>query len=141
MHYGFYLPSWPDRDARRHSRTGERRRAAGLALGDDRGRHPPPGRKPVHLLIHIGWQAPERRRCAGDFLDPRGGRRRDGTAVVRHLRAGVALPQSGSDRKVGASLDVLSGARLTLLGVGTRWLKEEFEALNSPASNARGAVT
>ena len=43
--------------------------------------------------------------------------------------------------KVGASLDVLSGARLTLLGVGTRWLKEEFEALNSPASNARGAVT
>src|SRR6476660_923234 len=33
--------------------------------------------------------------------------------------------------KVVASLDVLSGG----------WLKEEFEALNSPAFNARGAVT
>jgi alkanesulfonate monooxygenase SsuD/methylene tetrahydromethanopterin reductase-like flavin-dependent oxidoreductase (luciferase family) len=33
-----------------------------------------------------------------------------------------------------------SGGRLTL-GVGTGWLKEEFEALNSPAFEARGAVT
>ena len=30
--------------------------------------------------------------------------------------------------------------RLTL-GIGTGWLKEEFEALNSPTFNARGAVT
>jgi len=42
--------------------------------------------------------------------------------------------------KVVASLDVLSGGRLTL-GIGAGWLKEEFEALNSPAFNARGAVT
>jgi alkanesulfonate monooxygenase SsuD/methylene tetrahydromethanopterin reductase-like flavin-dependent oxidoreductase (luciferase family) len=42
--------------------------------------------------------------------------------------------------KMGSSLDILSGGRLTL-GVGAGWLKEEFEALNSPAFEARGAVT
>src|SRR5216683_2611561 len=42
--------------------------------------------------------------------------------------------------KMIASLDVLSGGRVTL-GVGAGWLKEEFEALGSPAFEARGAVT
>ena len=42
--------------------------------------------------------------------------------------------------QMAASLDVLSGGRLTL-GIGAGWLKEEFEALSSPAFNARGAVT
>jgi probable F420-dependent oxidoreductase len=42
--------------------------------------------------------------------------------------------------KMVASLDVLSGGRVTL-GVGTGWLKEEFDALSSPAFDARGAVT
>jgi alkanesulfonate monooxygenase SsuD/methylene tetrahydromethanopterin reductase-like flavin-dependent oxidoreductase (luciferase family) len=42
--------------------------------------------------------------------------------------------------KMVASLDVLSGGRVTL-GVGAGWLKEEFGAVNSPAFNARGAVT
>ena len=42
--------------------------------------------------------------------------------------------------KMVASLDVLSGGRVTL-GVGTGWLREEFEALDSPAFERRGAVT
>ncbi len=42
--------------------------------------------------------------------------------------------------KMVTSLDVLSGGRVTL-GVGAGWLKEEFEALSSPAFEARGAVT
>ncbi len=42
--------------------------------------------------------------------------------------------------KMVASLDVLSGGRVTL-GVGVGWLKEEFEALDSPEFDRRGAVT
>jgi probable F420-dependent oxidoreductase len=42
--------------------------------------------------------------------------------------------------KMVASLDVLSGGRVTL-GVGVGWLKEEFEALGSPDFERRGAVT
>src|ERR1700730_16349940 len=42
--------------------------------------------------------------------------------------------------KMVASLDVLSGGRVTL-GVGAGWLQEEFEALDSPAFEARGAMT
>jgi hypothetical protein len=42
--------------------------------------------------------------------------------------------------KMVASLDVLSGGRVTL-GVGAGWLREEFEALGSPAFDRRGAVT
>ena len=42
--------------------------------------------------------------------------------------------------KMVASLDVLSGGRITL-GVGTGWLREEFQALGSPPFEQRGAVT
>ena len=42
--------------------------------------------------------------------------------------------------KMVASLDVLSGGRVTL-GVGTGWLQEEFEALDSPPFDKRGTAT
>ena len=64
------------------------------------------------------------------------------TERLRLVTSVLVLPHRNPvlTAKMAASLDVLSGGRLTS-GVGTGWLKEEFEALNSPAFNARGAVT
>lgn len=42
--------------------------------------------------------------------------------------------------KALASIDVLSAGRVTV-GIGVGWLREEFEALGSPAFEDRGAVT
>lgn len=42
--------------------------------------------------------------------------------------------------KILTTIDVLSDGRLTV-GVGTGWMKEEFEALNSPDFRLRGKVT
>lgn len=64
------------------------------------------------------------------------------TEQVRLVTSVLVLPYRNPvlTAKMAASLDVLSGGRLTL-GVGAGWLREEFEALNSPAFEARGAVT
>jgi len=64
------------------------------------------------------------------------------TERVRLVTSVLVLPYRNPvlTAKMAASLDVLSGGRLTL-GVGAGWLKEEFEALGSPAFEARGAVT
>jgi probable F420-dependent oxidoreductase len=53
--------------------------------------------------------------------------------VVPHRPAVLAA-------KVLATIDVLSGGRLTL-GIGAGWLREEFEALGVPDFATRGAVT
>jgi alkanesulfonate monooxygenase SsuD/methylene tetrahydromethanopterin reductase-like flavin-dependent oxidoreductase (luciferase family) len=64
------------------------------------------------------------------------------TGRLRLVTSVLVLPYRNPvlTAKMVASLDVLSNGRLTL-GVGAGWLSEEFAALNSPAFNARGAVT
>src|SRR5450631_1546000 len=42
--------------------------------------------------------------------------------------------------KILSTIDVLSGGRLTL-GIGAGWMREEFEAIDAPDFDARGAVT
>jgi len=64
------------------------------------------------------------------------------TEKLRLVTSVLVLPYRNPvlTAKVVASLDVLSGGRVTL-GVGVGWLKEEFEALRSPDFEKRGAVT
>ena len=64
------------------------------------------------------------------------------TEKLRLVTSVLVLPYRNPvlTAKMVASLDVLSGGRITL-GVGVGWLKEEFEALNSPDFDRRGAVT
>jgi probable F420-dependent oxidoreductase len=54
-------------------------------------------------------------------------------AVVPHRRAVLAA-------KLFVTADVLSGGRV-VAGVGTGWMREEFEALGAPPFAERGAVT
>ena len=64
------------------------------------------------------------------------------TEKLRLVTSVLVLPYRNPvlTAKMVASLDVLSGGRVAL-GVGTGWLREEFEALGSPSFERRGAVT
>jgi probable F420-dependent oxidoreductase len=64
------------------------------------------------------------------------------TEKLRLVTSVLVLPYRNPvlTAKMVSSLDVLSGGRVTL-GVGVGWLKEEFEALDSPDFAKRGAVT
>jgi len=64
------------------------------------------------------------------------------TEKLRLVTSVLVLPYRNPvlTAKMVSSLDVLSGGRVTL-GVGVGWLKEEFEALDSPDFERRGAVT
>lgn len=64
------------------------------------------------------------------------------TEKLRLVTSVLVLPYRNPvlTAKMVASLDVLSGGRVTL-GVGVGWLREEFEALDSPDFARRGAVT
>lgn len=64
------------------------------------------------------------------------------TEKLRLVTSVLVLPYRNPvlTAKMVASLDVLSGGRVTL-GIGVGWLKEEFEALATPDFERRGAVT
>jgi probable F420-dependent oxidoreductase len=61
---------------------------------------------------------------------------------ARLITAVAVVPYRGAvhTAKIAATIDVLSQGRM-VLGVGAGWLKEEFEALNSPPFEERGRVT
>ena len=64
------------------------------------------------------------------------------TEKLRLVTSVLVLPYRNPvlTAKMVASLDVLSGGRVTL-GIGVGWLREEFEALGTPDFDRRGAVT
>jgi probable F420-dependent oxidoreductase len=64
------------------------------------------------------------------------------TRKPRLITAVAVIPYRGAmhTAKIAATIDVLSGGRM-VLGAGAGWMKEEFEAINTPPFEERGRVT
>jgi probable F420-dependent oxidoreductase len=141
MRYGFYLPTRGSTATRDGilalAREGERLGFNSAMIAD-------------HIVFPVESQSTYpytldgRHPGAGDALETFSilGVVAGATERLRLVTSVLVLPYRNPvlTAKMAASLDVLSGGRLTL-GVGAGWLKEEFTALNSPAFEARGAVT
>jgi probable F420-dependent oxidoreductase len=141
MRYGFYLPTRGPTATRAGilslAREGERLGLDSAMVAD-------------HIVFPIESQSPYpytvdgKHPSEGDALDTFSilGVVAGATERVRLVTSVLVLPYRNPvlTAKMVASLDVLSGGRVTL-GVGTGWLKEEFEALGSAPFEARGAVT
>jgi probable F420-dependent oxidoreductase len=141
MRYGFYLPTRGPTATREGilalAREGERLGLHSAMIAD-------------HIVLPVESQSTYpytldgKHPSAGDALETFSilGVVAGATERLRLVTSVLVLPYRNPvlTAKMAASLDVLSGGRLTL-GVGAGWLREEFEALNSPAFNARGAVT
>jgi probable F420-dependent oxidoreductase len=141
MRYGFYLPTRGPTATRDGvlalAREGERLGLHSAMIAD-------------HIVFPVESRSPYpytldgKHPSAGDALETFSilGVVAGATERLRLVTSVLVLPYRNPvlTAKMAASLDVLSGGRLTL-GVGAGWLKEEFEALNSPAFEARGAVT
>src|SRR6516225_9158878 len=141
MRYGFYLPTRGPTATRDGvlalAREGERLGLHSAMIAD-------------HIVFPVESQSTYpytldgKHPSAGDALETFSilGVVAGATERLRLVTSVLVLPYRNPvlTAKMVASLDVLSGGRLTL-GVGAGWLKEEFEALNSPAFEARGAVT
>jgi probable F420-dependent oxidoreductase len=141
MRYGFYLPT----------RGPTATRAGVLALareGERLGLHS--AMVADHIVFPVESQSDypytldRKHPGGGDALDALAilGVVAGATERLRLVTSVLVLPYRNPvlTAKMVASLDVLSGGRVTL-GVGVGWLKEEFEALDSPDFERRGAVT
>ncbi len=141
MRYGFYLPTRGPTATREGiltlAREGERAGFSSAMIAD-------------HIVFPVEsrsiypYTVDGKHPSAGDALETFSilGVVAGATERLRLVTSVLVLPYRNPvlTAKMAASLDVLSGGRLTL-GVGAGWLKEEFEALQSPAFEARGAVT
>jgi probable F420-dependent oxidoreductase len=141
MRYGFYLPTRGPTATRDGiltlAREGERLGLHSAMVAD-------------HLVFPVESQSTYpytvdgKHPSAGDALETFTilGLVAGATERLRLVTSVLVLPYRNPvlTAKMAASLDVLSGGRLTL-GVGAGWLEEEFAALGSPPFEARGAVT
>jgi hypothetical protein len=136
MRYGFYLPTRGPTATREGilalAREGERLGLHSAMIAD-------------HIVLPVESQSTYpytldgKHPSAGDALETFSilGVVAGATERLRLVTSVLVLPYRNPvlTAKMAASLDVLSGGRLTL-GIGAGWLKEEFEALNSPLSNS-----
>ena len=141
MRYGFYLPTRGPTATRgdilRLAREGERLGLHSAMIAD-------------HVVFPVESESPYpytldgKHPGTGDALETFSilGVVAGATEKLRLVTSVLVLPYRNPvlTAKMVASLDVLSGGRVTL-GVGVGWLKEEFEALDSPDFERRGAVT
>ena len=141
MHYGFYLPTRGPTATRDGiltlAREGERLGLHSAMVAD-------------HIVFPVEsrsiypYTVDGRHPSIGDALETFSilGVVAGATERLRLVTSVLVLPYRNPvlTAKMVASLDVLSGGRLTL-GVGAGWLREEFEALHSPPFEARGTVT
>jgi len=141
MRYGFYLPTRGPTATREGvlslAREGERRGFHSAMIAD-------------HVVFPVTSESPypytldRRHPSGGDALESFSilGVVAGATEKLRLVTSVLVLPYRNPvlTAKMVASLDVLSGGRVTL-GVGVGWLKEEFAALRSPDFERRGAVT
>ena len=141
MRYGFYLPTRGPTATREGvltlAREGERLGLHSAMIAD-------------HIVFPVSTASPypytvdRKHPGGGDALETFSilGVVAGATERLRLVTSVLVLPYRNPvlTAKMVASLDVLSGGRVTL-GVGVGWLKEEFEALDSPDFDRRGAVT
>src|SRR5262245_35384806 len=141
MRYGFYLPTRGPTATRDGilalAREGERLGLHSAMIAD-------------HIVLPVESQSTYpytldgKHPSAGDALETFSilGVVAGATERLRLVTSVLVLPYRNPvlTAKMAASLDVLSGGRVTL-GVGVGWLKEEFEALQSPDFDKRAALT